>query len=469
MKLNIKKYKDEAQDLRAFITELIDQSAPESTIQDLCRHLSVMGTENLPESLGQELKQSIHNRGLWQDRSTTISPVIESFGNSSTSNSEATTSSSHGAGSSAASSVPYLDSHMDSPGTSPRTARSDAQSQDMRWQAEVKHNMDQIPKRSSREPSEIDEEKLKATQHIWEDRIAAQNQRRIYQKMQQDSRHDAEESRHLHIYSHQASHNTLDGLVNAPGGQVINYQIPIHSMQPLWTDCDSAFSQTIVHFISLARERIKQGWDLSKLLSSNKINLDMVLLAEAPAYDPTNVFDVDTWGLAVIRSFTNHMTPELKIAGFIKLTRTVSWLIAPSEATFAAIPAGCRPTPASRFYAHAPELSFACWPDLGDALILNQEETIDPSWTQTVMQCVRIDWPAPDAGVRMTYADPVTGATMLSAQGEAYITNQQNWVFDEAIRSIAPNLNLTKGRFGRPRGGSCPLLDGLRVPKEETV
>lgn len=54
---------------------------------------------------------------------------------------------------------------------------------------------------------------------------------------------------------------------------------------------------------------------------------------------------------------------------------------------------------------------------------------------------------------------------MLSAQGEAYITDQQNWVFDQGIRAIAPSLNLTKGRFGPPRGGPCPLLDRLRVVK----
>ena len=465
MKLNIKKYKDEAQELRAFITELIDQSASESTIQDLCRQLSVMGTENLPESLGQELKQSIHNRGIRIDTSTTKSSVIENFRDGSTSNSEATASSSHGSSFSVGPLIPYYDSPTCSQATSPRTA----QSHDMRWAPEVEQNIARISKHSSPEPSLLDEESLRATQQIWEDCIAAQNRRRVHQRMQQNSRQNATESRHLHIYSHQASDNATDGLDHAPGGQVINYQVPIHSMQPLWTDCDSAFSQTIVHFISLARERVKQGWDLSTILSSNKVNLDMILLAGAPAYDPSNDFDVDTWALAVIRSFTQVMAPELKVIGFTKLTRTVSWLIAPSEATFAAIPAGCRPTPASRFYAHAPELSFLCWPDLGDALILNREDTFDPSWTQMVMQCVRIDWPAPDAGVQLTYNDPVTGATMLSAQGEAYITDQQNWVFDEAIRSIAPNLNLTKGRFGRPRGGPCPLLDQLWTGKDETV
>ena len=456
MKLNIKKYKDEAQDLRTFITDLIDQSAPESTIEDVCRRLSVMGTESLPESLGEGLKQSIRTRGIRQDLSNTTSPMTESFPNYSTSNSEPTASSSHGSGFSLGSSVPYNDSSRGSQGTSPRTA---GHFQDMTWHPHEEHQIRHISKQSTRESSLLDEDKLKATQQIWEDRIAAQNERRIYHKMQQNSRQNATESRHLHIYSHHASDNTLD----------VNYTVPNHSMQPLWTDCDSAFSQTIVHYISLARERIKQGWKLSSILSSNKVNLDEILRAEAPTYDHTADFDVDTWALAVIRSFTTIMIPELKVAGFIKLTRMVSWLIAPSEATFAAIPSGCRPTPASRFYAHAPELSFLCWPDLGDALILNREESFDPSWTQNVMQCVKMDWPAPDAGIQMTNTESNTGATMLSAQGEAYVTDQQNWVFDEAIRKIAPNLNLTKGRFGQPRGEGCHFLDQSWMGKEEAM
>jgi len=458
MKLNIKKYKDEAQDLRTFITDLIDQSAPESTIEDLCRRLNVMGTDNLPQSLGEGLKQSIRTRGIRQDISAPMSPIIESFRNNSTSNSEISASSSHGGRSSTASSMPYSDRQTNLQGISPATARSSGHFQDMNWQSRVKHNTGHSSRHLSPETSSLDEEQLRVTQQIWEDRIAAQNQRRIYQKMH-SSRRDATESTHLHIYSHHTLDNTMD----------INYTVPVHAMQPLWIDCDSAFSQTIVHFISLARERIKQGWDLSKILSSNKVNLDMVLHAEAPTYDHTADFDIDTWALAVIRSFTTVMVPELKICGFIKLTRMVSWLIAPSEATFAAIPPGGRPTPASRFYAHAPELSFLCWADLGDALILNREDSFDPSWTQDVMQCVRMDWPAPEADVQLTYTDVDTGAMMLSAQGEAYITDQQNWVFDEAIRKIAPNLNLTKGRFGQPRGGPCPLLGRLWMGKEEPV
>lgn len=316
MKLNIEKYKDQAQDLRTFITDLIDQAAPESTIQDLCRQMSVLGTENLPESLGDVLKQSILIRGLQQDIQPTISPKIETFNDDFSTKSEVgVASSSHGSSFSAASTMPYLESRTDSQNTSPMTSRPGFQSREINWNPREAHKRSHMSRQPSPDSSVLEEGSLLATQQIWEARIAAQNQRRVYQKVQRNPRQNAEESSHLHVYSHHTSDNEVDGVRQAADAQIVDYTVPVFSMLPLWTNCDSAFSQTIVHFINLARERIKNRWELSKILSTNKVNLGTVLATGTPVYDQTVNFDVDTWALAVVRSFSPDMAPELKIAG----------------------------------------------------------------------------------------------------------------------------------------------------------
>ncbi|OQV05896.1 hypothetical protein CLAIMM_10552, partial [Cladophialophora immunda] len=215
----------------------------------------------------------------------------------------------------------------------------------------------------------------------------------------------------------------------ATPGSSHNHVSPMYGIQTLIMQENTPLSDIITGFLDSAKTLLSYGASSSSVLGSGMIDVELFFRDRTQEDDLT----VSGWACEVWRSF-HDWDVYVRLAQVLAYTAVMRWMLAPTQHSYAAIPAILRPRPIQYLVPHHIALDFLPLPPLREALIKNLRD-----W-MTALPAARLSVNWARSMDEAVVWDEQRRRRSLSKDFVEHVTNYQNWSIGESILSTFPEI-----------------------------